>query len=59
MISNKFDLYFPLFKDFVFTSGTKENTCTNQTNGQFMRASVSDAIRCVLGLWYANTASIK
>ena len=20
------DLYFPLFKDFVFTSGTKENT---------------------------------
>ena len=29
MISNRVDLYFPLFKDFVFTSGTKENT--NQT----------------------------
>ena len=26
MISNWVDLYFPLFKDFVFTSGTKENT---------------------------------
>ena len=25
MISNKVDFYFPLFKDFVFTSGTKEN----------------------------------
>ena len=30
MISNKVDWYFPLFKDFVFTSGTKENT--NQPN---------------------------
>ena len=29
MISTLFDLYFPLFKDFVFTSVTKENT--NQT----------------------------
>ena len=27
MISNyKVDLYFPLFKDFIFTSGTKKNT---------------------------------
>ena len=26
MISNKVDLYFPLFKYFVFISGTKENT---------------------------------
>ena len=26
MISNLVDLYFPLFKDFAFTSGTKENT---------------------------------
>ena len=32
MISNKFDLHFPLFKGIflVFTSGTKENT--NQTS---------------------------
>ena len=32
MIANEVDFYFPLFKDFVFTSGTKENanrpTCT-------------------------------